>query len=220
MTFLSTSRLREAIRRAGPIVGSPLGILGALVVTGLVVGALTLMVSGSERGSAPGGTSVDDRDDDAGQDGTEDPEARAKKHVNRKGRYSFRYPRGWRLTSRRATTEVRSPDHVALVSLGRGPSGNLMKAAATFMRSIQQPYHRVQVQAAEVKRIQSYPAFLVSGTAVNKADVEIRFLAITIEGGRNGNYAIAVFTAANSDPAEVLPPVEQIIDSFRPLPRA
>jgi hypothetical protein len=79
-------------------------------------------------------------------------------------------------------------------------------------------YRDVQVIPPEARDVGPQPALIYGGIGNNAKNTQIRFLAITVQNDPT-NYAIAVFTAAASDPAVVLPPVNQVVESFRALPR-
>jgi hypothetical protein len=63
------------------------------------------------------------------------------------------------------------------------------------------------------------PALAYGGIGINAKNARIRFLAITVQNGPT-NYGITIFTAADSDPKTVLPQVNQVVDTFRALPRS
>jgi hypothetical protein len=76
----------------------------------------------------------------------------------------------------------------------------------------------VHVIPPAAKQVGPQPALIYGGIGNNLQNTQIRFLAITVQSTPN-NYAIAVFTAAGSDPTVVLPPVNRVVDSFRALPK-
>jgi hypothetical protein len=139
--------------------------------------------------------------------------------VNAAGRYSFEAPDGWSATQQGRTTTLTSPDGSTVITLGVGRTGSLPLAGALFFQQVAGNYHNVQVIPPEAKQVGSRPALIYGAMGDNGQNVRIRFLAITVKNDPT-NYAIAVFTAAGSDPNVVLPPVNRVVDSFQPLPRA
>lgn len=137
-------------------------------------------------------------------------------HENVAGGYGFRQPAGWRVRDRGSTSTVTGLGGAAVVSLGHAPGGKLVEASDRFVDSLRETYRRARLAAAETRRVGPYPALLVSGTGTNREGARIRFLSITV-GAPDRNYAIGVFVAADADPAEVLPPVHEIVGSFRVL---
>jgi hypothetical protein len=135
--------------------------------------------------------------------------------VNSAGQYRFDAPDGWTTTQDGRTTTVTSPDKETVVTLGAGRVGPIPMAGTLFFQEVASHYKNVQVIPPEAKTIGSRTALVYGGVGDNEKNTSIRFLAITVENNPT-NYAIAVFTAADSDPKVVLPPVNRIVDSFRP----
>lgn len=152
-------------------------------------------------------------------DGPQRPSYRfaTERHVNREGGYSFWYPPDWDVTDQGTVSEVSSPGGDTTVSFGQGAPGGLGEAQTAFVQQIQGTYRRVRVFGVESEKLGPYPAVSVAGAGTNAEGVRIRFLAITAQAG-DGNYSIAVFTAAAVDPADVLPPTEETVNSFRRIP--
>jgi hypothetical protein len=138
-----------------------------------------------------------------------------KLYVNAETSYEYRYPADWTLTEEGTASMLTSPDKGTVVSFGRGPEGSLDEASDQFVGLLQGSYQDVDLGAEQRQDIGGYPSIVVSGTGTNRSGVRIRFLAITVEG-RQQNYAIGVFTAASSNPDQVLPQVQRIVESFRP----
>jgi hypothetical protein len=136
--------------------------------------------------------------------------------VNTAGKYRFDVPDGWSTTQDGRTTTVTSPDKETVVTLGVGRVGPIPNAGTLFFQEVASHYKNVQVIPPEAKDVGSRTALVYGGVGENDKNTSIRFLAITVENNPT-NYAIAVFTAADSDPKAVLPPVNSIVDSFRPL---
>ena len=137
--------------------------------------------------------------------------------VNTAGKYSFEVPTGWSSTQQGRTTTLTSPDKSTVVTLGVGRVGSLPVAGTLFFQEVAGHYKNVQVIPPEAKDVGSRSALIYGGVGNNDQNTSIRFLAITVQNDPT-NYGIAVFTAAASDPAVVLPPVNQVVESFRALP--
>ncbi|MGH3794271.1 MAG: hypothetical protein ACRDSP_05225 [Pseudonocardiaceae bacterium] len=137
--------------------------------------------------------------------------------TNTAGGYSIHVPDGWTAKTQDRTTTVTSADGRTLISFGIGRTGPLPVAGTLFFQQVGGKYHQVQVFAPEAKQIGGLPALVYGGAGVNDKNAGIRFLAISVTNNPT-NYGIAVFTAADSDPAKVLPQADAIVDSFRKLP--
>lgn len=137
--------------------------------------------------------------------------------VNTAGGYRIEVPDGWSSTQEGRTTTVRSPEGDTVVTFGLGHPGSLEEAGSLFFQEVGRNYRKVQVFPPEAKYVGRLPALAYSGAGINKQDIPIRFLAITVQGEPK-NYAIAVYTHVDSDPQRVLPKVNEVVDSFRTLP--
>jgi hypothetical protein len=138
--------------------------------------------------------------------------------VNAAGQYRFEAPTGWATTQQGRTTTVTSPDQTTVITLGAGRAGPIPVAGTLFFQQVAGNYHDVQVIPPEARQVGPQPALIYGGIGNNAKNTQIRFLAITVQNDPT-NYGIAVFTAAASDPAVVLPPVNQVVESFRALPK-
>ena len=145
--------------------------------------------------------------------------ADAQEVVNNAGQYRFEAPDGWSTTQEGRTTTVTSPDQATVITLGVGSPGPVPVAGTLFFQQVAKNYRNVQVIPPEAKEVGAQPALIYGGVGDNEKNAHIRFLAITVQN-EPANYAIAVFTAAGSDPKVVLPPVNRVVDSFRALPKS
>ncbi|MFZ2117799.1 MAG: hypothetical protein WBR33_10015 [Pseudonocardiaceae bacterium] len=139
--------------------------------------------------------------------------------VNAAGQYRFEAPTGWSTSQQGRTTTVTSPDQTTVITLGAGRVGPLPVAGTLFFQQVAGNYHDVQVLPPEAKTVGAAQALIYGGVGSNAKNTQIRFLAITVQNDPT-NYGIAVFTAADSDPQVVLPPVNRVVESFRALPRS
>jgi hypothetical protein len=138
--------------------------------------------------------------------------------VNAAGQYRFEAPSGWATTQQGRTTTVTSPDQTTVITLGTGRVGPLPVAGTLFFEQVATNYHDVQVIPPEAKQVGAAPALIYGGVGSNAKNTQVRFLAITVQNDPT-NYGIAVFTAADSDPNVVLPPVNRVVESFRAMPK-
>ena len=134
--------------------------------------------------------------------------------VNTAGHYRFEVPTGWSTTQEGRTTTVTSPDQTTVITLGVGPVGPIPNAGTAFFQDVASHYKDVQVIPPEAKTVGSRPALVYGGVGNNDKNTRIRFLAITVENNP-ANYAIAIFTVADSDPNVVLPPVNRVVETFQ-----
>lgn len=181
-------------------------IIGGVLLVAAVAG-LTFAVLAFLRGSGDG------------EEPTPGPTYRfaTERHVNEKGGYSFRHPPTWDVQDQRSVSTVASPRGEIRVTFGLGAEGDPEAAETRFVQEIQSRYRNVELAAIQVDRVGPNPALSVAGTGRVPGGPRIRFLAITV-GVEGANYSIGVFTAADSDPERVVPPTQEIVNSFRPLP--
>jgi hypothetical protein len=138
--------------------------------------------------------------------------------INTAGQYRFEAPTGWATTQQGRTTTVTSPDQTTVITVGTGRDGPLPVAGTLFFEQVATNYHDVQVIPPEAKQVGAAPALIYGGLGSNAKNTQVRFLAITVQNAPT-NYGIAVFTAADSDPNIVLPPVNRVVESFRAEPK-
>ncbi|MGH2722811.1 MAG: hypothetical protein ACRDI0_00845 [Actinomycetota bacterium] len=184
-------------RRTRLIVG---GALVVIAVAGIIYAVLAIF-GGNEPGSGPGYRFATVR------------------HVNQEGGYSFHHPPGWEVEDDQTVSQLAGPRGETRVTFGLGAEGDAEAAETRFVREIQGQYRDVELAAIQIERVGPNPALSVAGTGRVPGGPRIRFLAITVSTPEQ-NYSIGVFTAANTDPGEVLPPTQEVVNSFRPLPRA
>ena len=138
------------------------------------------------------------------------------RHVNTGGAYAFHHPPGWKVLDEGSASRVSDPSGEAVVAFGLGASGSLDEASGRLVSTILDRYRDARAHAAEVTTMAGVPAVSVSGSARNEERVPIRFLAITLAAAAR-NYSIVVYTAADAAPAMVMPPVQEMLDSFAPV---
>lgn len=136
--------------------------------------------------------------------------------VNQAGGYQLTAPDGWDVTQDGAITKLTSPGKDAVISVSTGNPGALHDAGALFFQQVGRHYENTKLTGVQSEQIGSRPALVYGGLGINDENVKINFLAITVEA-KPTNYAISVFTAANSNPQEVLPRVNSVVDTFRAI---
>jgi hypothetical protein len=104
-----------------------------------------------------------------------------------------------------------------VVNLGRGTKAPPRRvAAALFDVTKRLDYKRVRRVSSEFQRFAGGRAFLLSARAVNQRDVQLQILFVVVDRGAL-NFPITIFTAEGTDPDRVLPRVEAIASSVKPL---
>lgn len=136
--------------------------------------------------------------------------------ANEAGGYQLVAPDDWDVTQEGPITKLASPGKDAMISVTPGYRGPLNFAGSVFFQQVGRNYDKTRLTGVQGERIDSRPALIYSGQGVNKAGVKVNFLAITVEG-QPKNYAISVFTAANSDAQQILPRVNSVVGTFRAL---
>lgn len=149
-----------------------------------------------------------------GDDQPPEPRLATKAHANARAGYTFSYPPGWTLRQKGSVARVMSPDADASVSIGIGGRGNLRTVAVRFVGELEETYRRVALTGFQLTLLDGEPAVSFNGSAVSNRGVALRFQAISVAGPAR-NYSVAVFVAADASPEEVLPPIQEIVDSFR-----
>lgn len=152
----------------------------------------------------------------SGSPGTQ-PRIKTRRAVNRDGGYSFRYPRTWRVTKIGVVTELKAPGSRTVVDIGRGTKNPPRKIAnALFNLTRRLDYKRVRRVSTGSQRFAGGRAYLIAARAVNRNNVRLRILFVAVDRGAR-SFPITIFTAEGTDPARVLPRVEAIAASVRPL---
>jgi hypothetical protein len=152
----------------------------------------------------------------AGGEEASEAEARfaTRPHANSRAGYSFAYPPRWRLDDRGTLAKVTSPGREVSVSFGLGARGSLEKSSLRFVEELEDTYRRLSLSGFQLTLLDGEPAVSFTGSAVTADGTPIRFQAISLAGPER-NYSLVIFVAENAEPAEVLPPVEEILGSFR-----
>lgn len=141
-----------------------------------------------------------------------------KRYVNESFGYAFRYPPEWTLEEKGTAVKLTNPTNDIIISFGLAPEGPLRFAGFRLAEVTRTTYEDGEVLAVEDEHIGGRRAYVASGRGVNARDVEIRFLAIIVKGPER-NFGITVFVEADAPPEDVLPITQEIVGSFRALPR-
>lgn len=104
-------------------------------------------------------------------------------------------------------------DQALSVIIAPVESGAISASSTKFLRGMRKEYTKVRVVKSVANMIDGYQAQATYGRARNAKDVKISFVNFVVKAERR-NYAINVFTAADSDPTFVVPRVNTIVHSF------
>jgi hypothetical protein len=136
-------------------------------------------------------------------------------HVNDQAGYLFSYPDGWQLTRSGTSTTLVDPGRKVVMEFGTAPSAPLQETSDRVRDGLTRGYRDVRVvRTSSQQTEQGQPSLVIAGTAVDDAGSTIPFLVVTIQGGTR-NWAITVRYEADTDPAQSLTSIEEIVGSFR-----
>lgn len=150
----------------------------------------------------------------SGPDPIPSPRLATEPHANSRAGYSFSHPPRWRLTEKGSATRVISPGKQASISFGLGGRGTLRTVATRLVGELEAVHRNVTLTGFQLTLLDDEPAIAFTGSAVSRKDVPLRFQAISV-AGEDRNYSVTVFIAADADPTGVLPPIQEMLDSFR-----
>lgn len=142
--------------------------------------------------------------------------APAARHVNAEGGYSLRSPTGWSASTEGTATKLIGPNSDVSLSLDIAPYGNIDDVSKRFVRTLTAKWTVVEVEASQGRSVGNAPAVSVGGTGTDSEGTPIRFLTIVLDAGKR-NFAIAVSTPLEHDPANVVPQIQEIVSSFQLL---
>lgn len=134
-------------------------------------------------------------------------------YVNVGQGYGFTYPNGWEIREGERFTRLQNPSGRIVVSYRLGGSGDLEAESSRLLASLATAHPDLELIGKRRELINGSRSLLVSGTATDEAGRSVRLLAITIKA-QPRNYAISIFVPSHSDPARVLPRIEEIVSSF------
>lgn len=134
-------------------------------------------------------------------------------YVNGTHDYGFEYPASWTVHENARITSLENPNGRIRVRFGIGPSSDQGTTRARLIHSLSNVTSDRDVIGMTREKIDGSRSLLVSGTAIDDGGRRVRFLSITVRG-QPKNYAISILVPRRSDPATVLPQIEEIVSSF------
>lgn len=144
------------------------------------------------------------------------PTPEAHRLVSVEGGFAIGVPDGMKATKAGKTVSLRTQDKALVVVVGPIGTGSLATGSAAFVRSLGASYTDVRVRDTQERRIDGRNALSTAGDAVNAGNVPIRFVNLIVKANPR-NLAITAFTAADADPAVVLPISNAIVSRFEVL---
>jgi hypothetical protein len=146
------------------------------------------------------------------------PSVSTERVVSRAGGFSVAVPSS--MTARREgrTLRLSAKDRGLVITIGPGERGRLARASDRLLADLSAKYRGFERWGSERLEIDGRPALSASGTLVNKAGVDLRFVAVTVRA-RPRNYALIAFAARDADPASVLPQVNAVAGGLEILER-
>jgi hypothetical protein len=194
-------------------------LIGAGLVSLAVAPAAIVMYA--EGSSEPAQTAVADAADTAGVGDTAGvaDSAGSGRYVNAEGGYAFRAPAGWQVQVSDSSTQVTSPIGNAVISILVAPEVGIDAVSDVSSGSIAAGWTEIRSEAPRSRTVGDLPALSVGGTAVDESGKPIRFLSIVIDSGTR-NHAIWVSVPESFDATSILPSIDRIMTSFRPLDAA
>lgn len=135
--------------------------------------------------------------------------------VSRKGRFSLRVPVDLEIHRHGRAAEFVSPDRELVLAVSPVAGSSLRDSNRALVGSLRDGgYARFEVLHRGREVMDGRQVRTTYGRAVNDAGTGVRFVALVLEGEAH-NYAISAFTPEQSDPAEVLPRLHAMVNSFR-----
>ena len=136
--------------------------------------------------------------------------------VSKKGRFAVGVPKKVKGQKVGLGVTMTTADQVLTAVVAPVESGTISASSAAFLRGVKKEYTKVRVVRSEEHTIDGHQAKATYGRARNANKVQITFVNVVVKAERR-NYAINVFSAADSDPTFVVPRVNAIIHSFEVL---
>ena len=134
-------------------------------------------------------------------------------YVNVGQGFGFTSPDAWEIREGERLTRIQNPSGRIVVSYRLGGSGDLEAESSRLLASLATAHPDLELIGKRRELIDGLRSLLVSGTATDGAGRSVRLLAITIQAEPR-NYAISIVVPGHSDPARVLPRIEEIVSSF------
>lgn len=185
-------------RVLGPLVVAVVAVVGAVLV-------LWWTVAGPDEA-------------DSSARGTRPTTLRTERLVSRAGAFSVRVPTGLRGHLDRGTAYLRSKDRTVVVVVSRSEAGAPRAVNGRLVQRMRQGYRSVHVEGSRPERVHGRSGLSTYGAAVTRRGVRLRFVQTTLRA-RPRNLTVATYAAQGTDPHWVLPRVDAVLGSVRPLPR-
>jgi hypothetical protein len=134
-------------------------------------------------------------------------------YVNRAAGYRFVYPQAWDLRDEDRVARVTSPDGTIDLSFRPRTDGEGRPALSSLLRPLNQERPHERLIGSRWELIGGSLSHIVGGMATDGTGHRVRFLEISV-GAEPNDYAITIVVPFGSDPAQVLPLVEEIVSSF------
>lgn len=130
-----------------------------------------------------------------------------------RGRYSLRYPVGWKVREKGSAVTITHPGRQVTLSAAPARQRRLKDATRELVRALAAQYRGLELAGTDVQSIGGRPAMLVGGTVRDRWDARLRFLVVTVKGERR-NVSITVFTR-QLKPSKITADVDAMIESVR-----
>ncbi len=136
--------------------------------------------------------------------------------VNKTGGYSIRVPEGMKAKRTGKVTRVEDTAHTVLVTISPTKGGSPAGTNTAVLAKIGSTYRTVDLVRVQKQKVDGRRAVTSFGRATTKKGVRLRFVLITVKG-RERNFTLSTFAAADSDPGTVLPRVRAVANGFHVL---
>lgn len=136
--------------------------------------------------------------------------------VSKKGGFAVGVPKNVKAKKIGLGVAMATADQSLSVVVAPVESGTISASSASFLRGMKKEYTKIRVVRSEKHVLDGHQAKATYGRAQNANKVRITFVNVVVKAGSR-NFAINVFSAADSDPTFVVPRVNAIIHSFEVL---
>jgi hypothetical protein len=193
-------------------------------VSALVAGALTiillLLFTGDDDSTAPsvnitrtpGGVATDSSSPSA-EPTTEPLRFATESSFNREGSYSFSHPPNWDVVTDGSVSTVTSPNSDVVITIGFAAGGDLAGAATDLSELVRNTYQVRQMGPPKRVSIGGANALVFKGRADNDESTTIAFEVTAVEGSKDENFALSVFSYPDLKP-HLRDVIEEIVGSF------
>jgi hypothetical protein len=143
-----------------------------------------------------------------------------KRVVDRRDRFSFGVPPGWRAHLTRVGELVRSADHALSLSLvyDRGAEARTLKVRAYAKRTAHAltGYRNLHVGPVRLVAGERYPTATVSARGVYlRTHVRQAILVVAVRRARRGTFALLAFRSARTRAARYAPELSELVRTLR-----